>query len=480
MFYRGGVYITIHDLSIDGFSARLNDMKRKVPTKRRKISKKAIQKKSLPKSPFRRHKRIHFVGIGGSGMSSLAQLLLAQGKKISGSDLKMSDVADALLVAGVDVRIGQDEATIPREAEAIIYSAAVPELDPVFFQMLQGRGVPLYEYHEAVGHYAADKYTVAVAGTHGKTTTTAMLASILRGANARASVLVGGVMKDTGSGVFVGDGTTFVVEADEYQYGFLHLSPSILVITNIDHDHVNCFSDLAAVQETFAQLVARVPAGGVIITNPNDPHIAPVLLGATVPVIDYTSLSLEGFSLMLYGEHNRMNAKAALVAASVMGVPSAVAVQALASFSGTGRRFEKKGQTKGGALVYDDYAHNPQKVFAVIAGACEAFPDKQITIVFQPHLFSRTKKFLEDFARALSGAHQIVITDIYPAREALDPTISSKHVVQKVKKLNKNVFYAPKFDDAVAHLANTDSAQDVIVTVGAGDIYKVGLMLLAR
>lgn len=424
------------------------------------------------------HQHIHFVGIGGSGMSSLAQLLHADGRVITGSDLNPSKVAETLAVQGIKILIGQDEHAIPVGAEAVVYSAAIPELDPKFFKQLKKSGIPLYEYHEAVGEYASQKHTVAVAGTHGKTTTTAMIASIVRAAHMGASALVGGVMNDIGSGVYVGTGDTFIVEADEYKNGFLHLAPSVLVITNIDHDHVNFFTDLSAVQNSFKQLIRRVPVDGVIICDPEHPHVAPVIAKTKHPVIDYTSVSLDGVNLTVPGEHNRSNAKAALAAAGILGISPEIAAQALSHFSGTGRRFEYKGKMKNGAFVYDDYAHNPQKVSAAIAGAREAFPDKKVTIIFQPHLFSRTRAFLEEFARSLALADSIIVTDIYAAREKLDLSVTAKDLVREIYKLNKNVSHIPVFENIVSELVARVGENDLVMTVGAGDITKVSDVLV--
>lgn len=458
-------------MSIKQFSVRLVFMKEEK-------TKKPL-KRSLKEKNFTEYQHIHFVGIGGSGMSSLAELLHTDGRVITGSDLKHSKVAETLAVAGIKILIGQDEQAVPSGTEAIVYSAAIPELDQKFFRKLKKIGVPLYEYHEAVGEYAKQKHTVAISGTHGKTTTTAMVASILKAADIGASALVGGVMNDTGSGVYAGNGDTFVVEADEYKNGFLYLSPSVLVITNIDLDHVNFFTDISAVQNSFKQLIRRVPADGVIICDPSDPKVIPVIAKTKHPVVDYTSVSLEGINLKIPGEHNRKNAKAALAAVGILGISPEIAIKALCNFSGTGRRFEDKGKMKNGATVFDDYAHNPQKVAAAIAGAREAFPDKKLTVVFQPHLFSRTRAFLDEFASALSVADSLIVTDIYAAREKMDLSVTAKDLVDRIRKLNKNVLHIRAFDDVVSELNKSKGEKDLIMTVGAGDITKVSEMLIA-
>lgn len=437
-----------------------------------------IQKILRHKQDFSQYKRLHLIGVGGSGMSSLAQLLLAEGKVITGSDLKMSPVAEQLASRGVKIFVGQGVDMIPEKVDAIVYSAAIPELDPIFFKAIKKKQIPLFEYHEAVGAYANGKHVVAIAGTHGKTTTTAMIAAITRRAGLSASALVGGVMADTGSGVEVGTSDIFIVEADEYQSGFLHLTPSVLVITNIDHDHVNYFPDFTSVQRVFKKLVRRVEKTGVIVCDPSDPHVVPVLDGAVQPVVDYTSVSLEGVSLRLFGDHNRKNAQCALAVAGVLGVSLPDAHEALRTFSGTGRRFEYKGTTASGAVVYDDYAHNPQKVAAAIAGAREAFPDKRLTVIFQPHLYSRTKEFLQEFAVSVAAADKIFVTDIYAAREKPDLSISAQDVVRAAKQYNRDTVYAPDVAALVSELLGNVSNADVVMTIGAGDVYRIADMLV--
>ncbi len=430
------------------------------------------------KQDFSQYTRLHLIGIGGSGMSSLAQLLVSDGKVVTGSDLKMSPIMERLASQGVKIFVGQDIDTIPTKVDVIVYSAAVPELDPVFFRALKKRQIPLFEYHEAIGAYAQGKHVVAIAGTHGKTTTTAMIAAIARHAKLSASALVGGVMHDTGSGVEVGRGDIFIVEADEYQSGFLHLTPSVLVITNIDHDHVNYFPDLNSVQRVFKKLVRQVEKTGVIVCDPNDPHVVPVLDGAVQPVVDYTSVSLTGVSLRLFGDHNRKNAQCALAVAGVLGVSLSDAYEALRTFSGTSRRFEYKGMTSSGALVYDDYAHNPQKVVAAIAGAREAFPDKQLTVIFQPHLYSRTKEFLQEFAVSVAAADKVFVVDIYAAREKPDLSISAQDVVRAARQYNRNTVYVPDIDVFVPEISKHVSISDVVMTIGAGDVYRIADMLV--
>lgn len=437
-----------------------------------------MRKMSQHEKDFSQYKRLHLIGIGGSGMSSLAHLLVSDGKVITGSDLKMSPLAERLAGMGVKIFVGQGVDTIPTRVDAIIYSAAVPELDPIFFKELKGKQIPLFEYHEAVGAYAKGKHVVAIAGTHGKTTTTAMVAAIARRAGLSASALVGGVMHDTGRGVEIGTGDIFIVEADEYQSGFLHLTPSVLVITNIDHDHVNYFPDLFSVQRVFKKLVKQVEKNGVVVCDPGDPHVAPVLAGVARPVIDYASVSLKDVSLRLFGDHNRKNAQCALAVAGVLGVSLSDAHEALRTFSGTGRRFEYKGTTLGGALVYDDYAHNPQKVAAAIAGAREAFPDKRVTVVFQPHLYSRTKEFLQGFAVSIAAADKVFVTDIYAAREKLDMSVSAHDVVRAARQYNRDVVYAPDMATLASELSGQVSASDLVVTIGAGDVYRVADMLV--
>ena len=266
-----------------------------------------------------------------------------------------------------------------------------------------------------------------------------------------------------------------MVEADEYRKSFLHLVPRLVVITNIDVDHLDFYQDLEDIQMTFAQLVHRVPHDGFVVCDPHDDHVVPVLRSIRARVVDYRRQLIP--TLSVPGSHNRANAMAAAAAAQVLGVPTAIITRALQHFPGTWRRFQYKGKTPNGALVYDDYAHNPQKVAAAIAGARELYPKRRIVTVFQPHLFSRTKHFLREFAEALTFADEVVLLPIYAAREMYDPNISSETLVATINNLvathhvplQRRAVTCNSFDETKKYLDDQLSSNDVVIIMGAGN-----------
>ena len=416
---------------------------------------------------------IYMVGIGGIGMSALTQLLQHQGKDVSGSDREESPTTTLLAKRGVKVWVGHDTCNIPADCGLLIYSDAVPASNAERMRA-QEMGIREVSYFEALGEATNHGCTVAVAGTHGKTTTTGMLAKILQYCDKKPTAIVGSIVRDFESNFLAGKGDLFVVEACEYRDHLLKLSPQILVITNIELDHTDYFPDLASLQETFKKAVERVPGGGVIVTNPYDPTIAAVLSSAKAPIIDYTTQTVP--KLTLIGEFNRHNAQAAKAAARAAfpHLDEGFTDKALLEFKGSWRRFEYKGETPSGTSVYDDYAHHPTAVSKTIEAAREAYPDKKIVVAFHPHLYSRTKSFLNEFAHALALADRAIIAPIYAAREALDTSISNHILADKVNEAHGHAIAIALdlFDDIREELLEVE-ADSLIITMGAGDIYKV-------
>lgn len=415
------------------------------------------------------------VGIGGIGMSALAQLFKHRGVQVSGSDRDESPTTVMLSQRGIPVMVGHDGCNIPADCGLLVYSDAIPEDNP---ERVRGKqmGVKELSYFEALGLVSAPARTIAVAGTHGKTTTTGMLGKLLLSAHKNPTVVVGSVVRDFppegGSNFLAGDESLFVVEACEYRDHLLKLSPEVLVITNIELDHTDYFPDLETLQQTFRTAVEKVPTHGRIITNPLDPNIAPVLMHAVAPIIDYSEESVP--RLHLIGEFNRANARAAKAAARAAfpDISAEVADKALAAFRGSWRRFEYRGETPSGALVYDDYAHHPTAIAATIAAAREHFPDKRIVVAFHPHLYSRTKSLLSGFAHALSRADSAFVAPIYAAREPMDPSVSHHTLASAAQALGGHVEALDSFDAIRDRLLQED-ASALIITMGAGDIYKV-------
>jgi UDP-N-acetylmuramate--alanine ligase len=416
-------------------------------------------------------KKIHCIGIGGIGMSALAQYFNDRDVSVTGSDREASPVTELLESKGITVVIGQKVENVPADADAVMYSDAVPVENP---ERARARelDIPQKSYFAMLGEISKDKRTIAVAGTHGKTTTTGMLARLLRDAGASPTAIIGSLVKDSGSNYLRGESDLFIVEACEYRDHLLELTPAVLVITNLEWDHTDWFPTLEALQITFRNAVERVPEDGVIVTNPLDANIAPLLASARAKIVDYTKEP--AYELLLPGEFNRMNARAAAAAARVAlpAISDATIAQSLAEFQGTWRRFEYKGKTRNGANVYDDYAHHPTAVKTTLEALKGKANGGKVIVAFHPHLYSRTRDLLDGFATAFGNADQVLLAPIYSARESDDGTVSSGILAERIRATGTDATALGSFD-AIERALNEAGSDDTIMTMGAGDIYKV-------
>ncbi len=415
-------------------------------------------------------KKAHMVGIGGIGMSALAQLLVSRGVAVTGSDREESPTTELLEKRGIMVSIGHDGCVIPAGTELLIYSDAVWDDNP---ERMRARdmGIEQLSYFQALGRVSADMRTIAVTGTHGKTTTTAMIAAILKGAGKEPTAVVGSIVRDFGSN-FLEGGHTLVAEACEYKDHVLELSPEILVITNCELDHTDFFASERQLQELFRKAVEKLPSHGCVVTDPHDDVIAPILTDIAVKIIDYTQESAP--ELTLLGEFNLANARAAKAAAKAAypEISDTVCDEVLSRFLGAWRRFEYKGETAQGAVVYDDYAHHPTAIRETIKAVREKFPSKRLVVAFHPHLYSRTKSFFKEFAEALAEADDVFVAPIYAAREKLDPSVTHVKLAEAVSALGTPA-QAPLSFDGIRDALLTYGPDALILTMGAGDIYKV-------
>lgn len=417
----------------------------------------------------------YFIGIGGIGMSALAQLLSDRGDRVVGSDRSASPVTDMLKEKGITVYFEQDGAHLTAQTTLVVYSAAVPEDHPER-KRAEELGIGQVCYFEMLGRVAESKRTIAVAGTHGKTTTTGMLARILMDAKASPTVVVGSIVTDLGSNYVRGNSDLFVVEACEYHRHFLNLTPTVLVITNLEFDHSDYFRDLADVQDAFRAFIQKVPAEGVIVTDIENPNIAPLLEGVQASVVHYPSEA--AYPLQLPGEFNVMNAKAATAAArAVAGVTPDVVAHALMQFKGTWRRFEYKGRM-GEVDVYDDYAHHPTAIQETIR-ALKAKAKGRVLLAFHPHLFSRTRDLFDGFVRSFTGVDELIIAPIFAARETDDGTVSSELLAQQIRAEGVPARAVASLAEVEAWLRENARPGDTIMTMGAGDIYTVADRLVA-
>lgn len=424
-----------------------------------------------------------FTGIGGIGMSALAQMLAAEGNHVSGSDRDDSPVTGLLREKGIHVEIGQKAENLPEDLNLLVYSDAVGEDNPERMAA-QERGIAQLSYFQVLGRLSSGKRTVAVSGTHGKTTTTGMLAKILRDADESPSAIVGSIVQDFGSNYLPGESDFFIVEACEYRDHLLELAPEILVITNLEWDHTDYFPTLAALQATFRKAIQRVPSNGYVVTDPENPNIQPLLENITATVIDYTQEP--AYSLRLLGAFNQNNARAAAAAARLVApeIKESIIVDSLADFHGTWRRFQYKGEMQNGAAVYDDYAHHP----TAVAETLEALKERRekegkggrIIAAFHPHLYSRTRDLLDGFARAFGAADEVIIAPIYAAREPDDGSISSEILAERVRAEGVSARAVGTLEDVELMVRGMAQPDDVIITMGAGDIYKVADALVQK
>lgn len=416
-------------------------------------------------------KRAHFIGVGGIGMSGLARLFLHEGKGVSGSDRSISPITEALEKEGVVFFPQQAETNITSDIDMVIYTEAMSKDHPEM-QAAAKLGVPMMNYFEGLGLVANQYYVIAVSGTHGKTTTTAMLIDIFEDAGLDPTAIVGSLRSKTQSNYRAGKSKYFIVEACEYKRDFLYLEPDVLIINNIEAEHLDYYRDLGDVQSAFKELALKVPEDGAVITDTANPAIASILAGLKCKVIDYRSSIDLNLKLKQPGLHNRTNAAAAIAAAAFVGIDEMSAKNSLENFSGTWRRFEYKG-TVNGAPVYDDYAHHPTEIRATIEGVRELHPDKNLIAVFQPHLYSRTAELFDDFVDALTLADKPIITHVYDARNTGKTGVTGDALALAIKEKNTAAVYTDSFDEIVTNLKEIVGSDDVVLVMGAGDVTKI-------
>ncbi|HEX5505930.1 MAG TPA: UDP-N-acetylmuramate--L-alanine ligase, partial [Thermomicrobiales bacterium] len=448
--------------------------------------------------------RVHIVGVGGIGTSALARVLLAWGYRVSGSDAAASELTAALAAEGVAVTIGH-RAGAAQGADLVVYSAAVRD-DNLELAAARAAGVPALKRAELLGLIAGARTCLAVAGTHGKSTTTAMLAKICADAGRDPTFFVGAIATDFGTNARPGRGDLVVVEADEYDRSFLHLRPRVAVVTTIEHDHPDTYPEFGDVLDAFGEFVARVEPGGAVVLAADDPGCRELLARAAVPdgvavvtfgreagadwrlapagdgaetVLRGNGAPVATLTLALPGEHNRRNALAAVATAAQVGIAPEVAAATLATFRGTGRRFEFKGEAAGVAVV-DDYAHHPTEVAVNLNAARERFPGRPLWAVFQPHTYSRTKLLLREFAAALAAADRVVLLDIYAARERDTLGVSAGDLAAllatpPLRAATPAAAAALLLDQ---YRAGELAAGAVVLTLGAGDVWCAGEGLL--
>lgn len=420
-------------------------------------------------------KKVFFVGIGGIGISAIARMMHIEGKLVSGSDMSLGEVVTELRNIGISVTIGQDLSFIPKDTDLIVYTIAIAHYDQKLYEAILNLGIPARSYPQMLSIVTKNKYTIAVSGTHGKTTTTAMIAKILMDTGMDPSVIVGSLLKEYKSNLIVGNGDIFVVEACEYERSFLNIKPKILVITNIESDHLDYYKDISDIESAFSELILQTD--DFVVCNPKDPATSRIVKNSNhKKIIDYTGYLYKVPKLSVPGLHNRMNAACALAVADILKISPAKVMKPISEFSGTWRRLDKRKETEEGVIIYDDYAHHPTEIKASLQALRELYKkdEKKLTIIFQPHLYSRTKALFQEFSESFEGADQVFLLPIYFARETKDETISSELLAAAILKTGIKVVAFKDFNEAeVAIGALNLGRNDVLVTMGAGEAYKV-------
>ena len=447
---------------------------------------------------FRKVNKVHFVGIGGIGMSGIAELLLNLGFSVSGSDLNDSEIIQNLRSKGAMIYEGHHAKNLG-DCEVLVYSSAVPEDNPELIAA-RGKNVTIIKRAEMLGELIALKQTsIGVGGTHGKTSTSSMIGALLSHAQLDPTLVVGGLVKNIDTNSQLGSGDLIVVEADEYDKSFLQLKPTISVITNIEQEHMDCYDDLEDLHNSFTQFANAVPFYGAVLACLDSPGVQDIIPRIKRPVITYGFTSQADISakniqsketkttyslykqnqkcgkvtLNVPGKHNVLNSLAAAAIGFEMGLSAKTIIAGIGSYGGVRRRFEIKG-IAGNVMVVDDYAHHPTEVSATLQAARDGW-DRRIIAVFQPHLFSRTKSFYKEFAAAFMDSDVLIVTDIYPAREKPIKGVTGKLVFNAARSTgHKNVHYIPDLEDLQAALDDIIQENDMVITIGAGTIWRYG------
>lgn len=453
---------------------------------------------------FKNPIHVFFMGIGGISMSGLAEILLSEGFRVSGSDRQKSHLTEALSEKGAVIYYGQKKENLTSDIDLIVYTSAIKTDNPEF---VAGKelGIPFLTRAQLLGQMMKNyKIPIAISGTHGKTTTTSMLSQILLTADKDPTLSIGGIYQAIGGNIRVGGSDFFVTEACEYTNSFLSFFPKIGIILNIEEDHLDFFKDIDDIRNSFHEFAKLLPADGTLVINGDIPRVQEITDALPCQVVTFGSSSCDyvpsnivydefghpsfdlkgpdqktaSYALRVPGLYNVYNATAAIAAARLLGIDDNIIREALSAFSGTDRRFEYKGRMNGITII-DDYAHHPTEITATLHAA-ENYPHKTIWCVFQPHTYSRTKAFLPEFAKALSIADKIVLADIFAAREKDTLGISSRTLQDEIIRLGHECYYFPTFEEIEKFLLKNCTKDDLLITMGAGDVVKIGENLLQK
>jgi len=450
-------------------------------------------------------RKLHFVGIGGIGMSGIAEILVDQGFTVTGSDRAANENTERLQALGVTVAIGHAAANVAADVDALVYSSAVGSDNPEVAEA-QRRKIPVIRRAEMLAEVMRLKYGIGIAGTHGKTTTTSMVSLVLMEGGIDPTVIVGGRLRGlAGSNARLGKGEFIVVEADEFDRSFLSITPTIAVLTTLETDHLDCYRDLDDIKSAFIQFAGKVPFYGFVVLCLDEPALQEIMPKIKKKIVTYglngqadlqavnivhrenrttftvvrDGADLGEIALQIPGVHNVQNALAAVSVGLELGVSFAQVKAGIGKFTGVFRRWEVKAELEG-ITVVDDYAHHPTEIRATLAGA-KAGWRRRVVCVFQPHLYSRTRDFYDEFGRAFFNADVLVVTDVYPAREEPIQGVTGELIASAAKEYgHKQVHYVPDKKDVPGYLMTLARPGDIVITMGAGDIWKFGEEFIAR
>lgn len=452
---------------------------------------------------FQQPIHVYFIGIGGISMSGLAEVLLSEGFTISGSDAKKSELTENLSQKGATIYYGQSASHITKELDLVVYTAAIHPDNPEYSAAVALQ-LPMLSRAALLGQMMKNyKTPIAISGTHGKTTTTSMVSEILLCAEADPTLSIGGILPAIGGNIRVGKSGIFVTEACEYTNSFLSFFPKVSIILNIEEDHLDFFKDIHDIRSSFRKFIELLPADGCLIMNGDIDNYEELIKDIPCKVITFGSTDTcdyyptdityddlgrptytlhrpegqaEAYTLGVVGSHNVLNSMSAIALADYLALDKDTVHTALAHFTGTDRRFQYKGKV-GGVTIIDDYAHHPTEITATLSSA-KHYPHNQLWCVFQPHTYTRTQAFMDDFAKALSLADHVVLTDIYAAREINTLGVSSGMLLEKIQELGTDCSYYSSFDEIENFLLEKCINGDLLITMGAGDVVKIGENLL--
>lgn len=454
---------------------------------------------------FKKPIHVHFIGIGGISMSGLAEILLTENFKISGSDTKGSDIIDNLIALGAMINIGQCAGNITDDIDLVVYTAAIHK-DNEEFACCIAKNIPMITRAQLLGQIMNNyKYSVAVSGTHGKTTTTSMLSQIFMEADTDPTISVGGILDSIGGNIRVGKSDYFVTEACEYTNSFHAFYPYISIILNVDADHLDFFSGIDEIIDSFHTFATNLPENGTLVVNGDMDCLPRITKDLQTNILtfgmkasnkycaadinadeqghmNYTlivdGIPQEQVHLNIGGTHNVMNSLSAIAVADLLGIERTYTLAGLACFGGAHRRFELKG-TLGNVTVIDDYAHHPTEIKASLTTALHT-PHNELWVVFQPHTYTRTHALFEEFADALKGFDHVILVDIYAAREKDNGLVHAKDLAARIKELGTDAKYFSSFDAVENYLLLNCKKNDLLITMGAGDVYLIGEELLGK